>query len=80
MSENKSKSDMNKTEEEDKALLFQQLAELIKKMGWGIAIPELKEKDAVPGLIIGTDEYLQTITSLLPKPFEETPVKDNMYV
>lgn len=43
--------------------LFDQLLEIVFKLGWDIAVPKVDDDDDVPGLIIGTPEYLDDVLS-----------------
>lgn len=45
--------------------LLQKLIDILKEADWGICIPNLKPDDDVPGMIIGTDEYIKSITDQL---------------
>lgn len=53
-------------EEEEFNTDFEQLIKIVQKFGWSVAIPDIHEEDVLPGLIIGTDEYIETITDMIP--------------
>jgi hypothetical protein len=47
--------------------LMEQLVKIIEQLGWSVAIPEADEEEDVPGLIIGTQEYVSAVTGRLPE-------------
>ena len=40
---------------------FIQLLQLIEELGWDLALPDIDDDDDVPGLIIGTPEYIEWV-------------------
>lgn len=42
--------------------LFKEIIEIVGELGWQIAIPKGNDNDEVPGLIIGTEEYVKEVT------------------
>lgn len=55
---------------------FVELLKLISEAGWVFAVPELEAEDEVPGLIIGTADYVESILDHLPdSPLIATPPK-----
>lgn len=53
------------TEMEYRKQLFTELIEIVGELGWQIAMPEGEEDEEVPGLVIGTEEYVTKITGAL---------------
>jgi hypothetical protein len=47
--------------------LMETLVATISQLGWGAALPDLDPNDTVPGMIIGTDEYINCILDNLPE-------------
>lgn len=45
--------------------LFKELIEIVGELGWSVCIPQGPEDEEVPGLIIGTDEYVEKVTRAL---------------
>ena len=46
--------------------LMEQLIKNIHDIGWSLAIPNCNEED-VPGLIIGTEDYVSAVIEHLPE-------------
>lgn len=46
--------------------LMDTLVATIAQLGWTVALPELNDDDPVPGMIIGTNEYVGSIIDNLP--------------
>lgn len=47
--------------------LMEQLIKVIDQLGWSVAVPEGDDDEDVPGLIIGTQEYVSAVTDRLPE-------------
>lgn len=45
--------------------LFKELIEIVGELGWQVSIPKGADNDEVPGLIIGTDEYINKVTDAI---------------
>ncbi len=60
--------------------LYKDLLTIIKKLGWGVALPKMDEEDDVPGMIIGTSQYLQIISSLINRTQKKEDNKVNSYL
>lgn len=50
------------TDSQYKEQLFKELLEIVKELGWKVAFPIGDDDDAVPGMIIGTEEYVTDVT------------------
>lgn len=51
-----------------------QLVDACKELGWEMVIPNvdmLEDNDEVPGMVIGTPEYIATVIEYLPAPMDE---------
>lgn len=59
-----SKNDFS-TEAQYREQLFKELIEIVGELGWQVAIPNGPEDDEVPGLIIGTEEYVNRVTEAM---------------
>jgi hypothetical protein len=46
---------------------FDFLVASVLEMGWDIAVPKGEGGDAVPGLVVGNDEYIEKILDALEK-------------
>jgi hypothetical protein len=57
--------DQFNTDAEYKQQLIKDLLTICEELGWNVAIPQVEEDDEVPGLIIGTAEYVEMVTEAL---------------
>lgn len=48
--------------------LYVTLIEAISALGWHLAIPKLRGDQIVPGMVIGTDEYINAVLKQVKKP------------
>ena len=55
---------LEESPEED---LFLTLVQIVKSMGWSVCIPNIEDDEMVPGMIIGTDEYVNDILNKIEK-------------
>jgi len=54
------------TDIEYRKQLLKELIDIVGELGWQVAIPEdIEEEEEVPGLIIGTSEYIDAVTIAL---------------
>lgn len=53
--------------------LYERLLNLIAEIGWSIAIPDVSDDEEVPGLIIGTEEYVGKVLACLPEDLFRLP-------
>ena len=61
-----SKEDFD-TESQYREQLFKELIEIVGELGWSVAIPKGADNEEVPGLIIGSQEYLDRIASAVDR-------------
>ena len=47
--------------------LFKELIEIVTELGWSMAIPKGDDNEEVPGLIVGSDEYLEEVLDKLDR-------------
>jgi hypothetical protein len=47
--------------EEKRKQLFKELIEIVGELGWVVAIPEGDLDEEVPGLVVGTEEYVNHV-------------------
>lgn len=63
-----------------KTELIQELAEICRKLDWVIALPT--EQDTVPGLIVGTEEFVAEVVQVYYGPdyeiFTQDPMTDEL--
>lgn len=38
--------------------LFKELLEIVKELGWTVALPTVGDDEEVPGMVIGTEAYI----------------------
>ena len=50
---------------------FEKLIQLIQNLGWDIALPDLNDDDEVPGMVIGNENYVQSVIECLPDDFSD---------
>lgn len=46
------------TDEQYNLQLFKDLLEIVKELGWQVALPTVPDDEPVPGMVIGTQEYI----------------------
>lgn len=55
------------TEQQYREQLFKELIEIVGELGWVVAIPNGEDNEEVPGLIVGTEEYVDKVSDALEK-------------
>ncbi len=58
------------TDHDYKAQLFKELIDIIHELGWSVALPNVDEDSIVPGMIIGEQEYIDSIVDQLDDDME----------
>ncbi len=61
--------------EPDRAALFRQLFATVRDLGWSIAVPADDSDNEVPGLIIGSAEYVAFVSAALDAYDDRPPWK-----
>jgi len=51
--------------------LLNSLIKTIAKLDWAVALPEVQDDAPIPGMIIGTEHYVDSVLSYLPKDFSK---------
>lgn len=47
--------------------LFKELIQIVGELGWSVAIPDGDDNEEVPGLIIGSSDYVDKVTEAVRK-------------
>lgn len=55
------------TDSEKRLQLFKELIEIVTEIGWNVALPNCDDEDEVPGMIIGTEAYVDRVTNAVDK-------------
>ena len=45
--------------EQEQMQLFKELLEIVKEIGWRVALPVIADDEEVSGMVIGTDAYIE---------------------
>lgn len=61
--------------EPDRDALFRQLFAVVRDLGWSIGVPDDDSDNEVPGLIVGSAEYVAFVTAALDAYGERPPWK-----